>query len=489
MIRRRKVDLSLERRLVSALATSSEFLGAARSHIDPDVIKSEHLRTITKWCLDYFDRYSAAPRENLEALYFKAVEDKALSDEGASAIQGVLAKLNGEVVNVAYLLDELRRYLIGRKLELLTDGISDSLAGGDVEGALADLQAFRAPTVGSGAGLLPLNDPKVWDFAFSEFQEPLINLGGDAGEFFAPALVREGFIGIQAPEKRGKTFWCLEFAFRALRERRRVALFSVGDLSERQILLRLGMRLTRKPMWRSQAKSSIKIPVSITWEPQDMGRPDVQYKDIRCNSSVRQDECVKEAQRFARTHALVNRMAFLVSTHPTWSINVQGIESILDGWEVEYGFVPDVVVIDYADILAPDSSRSSYTIRDQTNETWSRLRRLSQQRRCLVITATQANAASYDRETQSMRNFSEDKRKLAHVTGMLGLNQTEEEKEYQYMRLNWLLLREAPFVSRKCLFVGQCLPLGRALCCAAMQTRFVSQAVEYEDEPDEDFEE
>ena len=130
------------------------------------------------------------------------------------------------------------------------------------------------------------------------------------------------------------------------------------------------------------------------------------------------------------------------------------------------GFIPDVIVIDYADILAPEDPRQQP--RDQVNETWKALRRLSQERHCLVIAPTQANAASYDKWVQGMHNFSEDKRKLAHVTGMLGLNQTEEEKALHVMRLNWIVLRESPFNAQQCLWVGQCLEIGRAFYCATL---------------------
>ena len=58
-------------------------------------------------------------------------------------------------------------------------------------------------------------------------------------------------------------------------------------------------------------------------------------------------------------------------------------------------------------------------IPNQINTTWKQLRALSQDRHCLVVTATQANAGSYTREApMDRRSFSEDKRKLAHATGI-----------------------------------------------------------------------
>ena len=123
------------------------------------------------------------------------------------------------------------------------------------------------------------------------------------------------------------------------------------------------------------------------------------------------------------------------------------------------------MIIDYPDILAPEDPRQEK--RHQINDTWKALRRLSQVLHCCVIAPTQADADAYKGKTQSMSNFSEDKRKMSHVTGMLGLNQTDEEKMAGVMRLNWIVLREAEFVSSQCLYVAQCPKLCRSFCCAS----------------------
>jgi replicative DNA helicase len=157
----------------------------------------------------------------------------------------------------------------------------------------------------------------------------------------------------------------------------------------------------------------------------------------------------------------------MVSCHPNSSINVKGIDGVLDRWAAERGFIPDVIVVDYADILAPENDGKD--ARHQVDETWRSLRRLSQERKALVIAPTQADAASYDADVLSTSNFSEDKRKHAHVTGMLGLNQTFEEKADNIMRLNWILLRESEFDANRCLYIGQQIKLGRAMTCSLLK--------------------
>lgn len=81
----------------------------------------------------------------------------------------------------------------------------------------------------------------------------------------------------------------------------------------------------------------------------------------------------------------------------------------------------------------------------------------------MIVTATWSDAASYDKNTLSLSNFSEDKRKYGHVTAMYGLNMNEEEKRIGIMRFNELVIREGAFERMNQVRVLQCLAIGRPL--------------------------
>jgi hypothetical protein len=151
------------------------------------------------------------------------------------------------------------------------------------------------------------------------------------------------------------------------------------------------------------------------------------------------------------------KQALRLSCHFNSTINVDGIRSILEDWQRDDDWIPDVIIIDYADILNMDYR--GLEGRDRIDHTWKQLRKLSQEKHCLVITATQTAARGYKTRTQSQGDFSEDKRKNAHVTGMIGINQTIEEKEQGVMRLNWIELREGWYSERRCCFVASCFEL------------------------------
>lgn len=116
-----------------------------------------------------------------------------------------------------------------------------------------------------------------------------------------------------------------------------------------------------------------------------------------------------------------------VECFPSGSKSIRDIDGMLDSWEHFSGFLLDVLVIDYADILAPISKREQE--RDQINETWQAMNQLAQRRNCLVVTATQSDAEGYDKKRLTKKNFSSDRRKNDHVSAQYGITKSPEDKE------------------------------------------------------------
>jgi len=170
---------------------------------------------------------------------------------------------------------------------------------------------------------------------------------------------------------------------------------------------------------------------------------------------------VEEAERMNRNFFKENAKSFRLATYPNNTLTITGIKMKLDLWERQYDFVPDVIIIDYADLIVPETK---YDFRHQQNEIWKGLRRLSQEKgEPLVITVTQSDAESYEKDTLTLSNFSEDKRKFSHVTAFFGLNQDRKgvEKSVGIMRINVLILREDEFTITKQVKVLQNLKRGR----------------------------
>jgi len=117
---------------------------------------------------------------------------------------------------------------------------------------------------------------------------------------------------------------------------------------------------------------------------------------------------------------------FQLKSYNIGTANIQTIDRDLRMLELSSGWTPDVITIDYADILAPE--KPGLEGRDKENATWMALKALAQNRKALVVTATQGNRASFDAISLDEKNTSEDIRKLAHIDIAATINQTEQEK-------------------------------------------------------------
>ena len=471
---RTKIESNLERQFLVAMIVNKTFISSIGPTLDVSLLAAKYSQIVAEWCLSYFKLYGEAPGKALVSIYHAWVEKEKPAEVDAESIHDLLESLSQqfdatpEPINTLHLLDELTGYLNLRRVEKLKQDITYSVTFGKVDEAIAAIEGFRRISINGTVGYDPTKSQQALIRAFAEPMDPIIKFPGPAADFFDPALTRDALIGVQGVEKRGKTWWCLEFVHRTIAERRKVAMFEVGDLTEPQLTRRMAMRMAEIPMWLKQCREGVRIPTDIKLvHTEDGKKPEIAHMVQTYPSPLNQFIARRAQKDYQRNHSISpNTNHVMFSAHPTGTINVAGIQTILERWKNETGFVPDVIVIDYADILAPEDYRRDP--RHQVNETWAALRRLSQVWHACVITPTQANATAYEAKTQRLGMASEDKRKLAHVTGHLGLNQSDDEKRQGIMRLNWIVLRESEFLTDRCLYVAQCIPLGQALVRSVM---------------------
>jgi len=453
-IKRQNVDGGAERKLLIGMIVSDKFIKQAMPFYDPDLIEQKYARTVAEWCAHYYQRYEKAPGLHIKDI-FDSHADKMEPTE-RDLVSDLLESLSTEYeradqMNTPYLLDQAEAYFKTRSLNQLFSESKGLLLEGDVAGAEAELSNYKRVGRSSSLGSNPFKDPDGIMRAFEQAEKPLFALPGKLGYMLNEEFGRDKFLAFMGPEKRGKTWWLNELAIRAAKARCNVALFGIGDMSLEQTIIRLVIQLAGRSN-RERYCGAHECPF-----PNADGTGS-DYRTVPAVKPLTWREAWRIGQRF------LGRMKgkdFKLSVHPSDQLTVTGLKVILDNWETFDNFIPDVVIIDYADNLAPENRREEF--RHQQNQIWKLLRGLSQERHCFVATATQANAGSYDQTTLTMKHFSEDKRKYAHVTAMVGLNQTHEEKRARLMRLNMLVQREGEFYAEDSVTVAHDLWRGRPL--------------------------
>lgn len=451
-----KRDGTVERRILQAMIVDDSVLAQIAAHWQKDLMQNRWAAIVGGWCVKFYLKYDRAPKDAIEPIFTSWAERQEDKDT-VDIVESFLEKLSGEYetlkkeINSKYVIDLAGQHFNKIKTQRLVESIQEDLENGDIESAQNKWGESPRIEMGVGAGIDVLSDQNAIKSVFEERREPLIVYPQALKHFFADALERDAFIAFMGPEKRGKSFWLQDMAYRGMWQGRKVAYFQVGDMSQNQVMNRFLARANKRPLKASdQDRPPTRLPTSLERDP-DSPIAQVEFEEMVWKKELDWKSAYNRCQEIMQARGGSLRL----SCHPNTSISVNGINSILQAWDRK-GWSPDVIVIDYADILAPMNSSANIETRDQINATWNALRALSQSRHCLVVTATQAAASSYSAQTIGMGEFSNDKRKFAHVTGMVGINQTIEEKADQLARLNWVVLRESDFDTSKCVHVAEC---------------------------------
>ena len=139
--------------------------------------------------------------------------------------------------------------------------------------------------------------------------------------------------------------------------------------------------------------------------------------------------------------AALNRMVWqhkqqfkrlLIMEFPSGTLTVQALDNWLDMVEGETGFVPDLLALDYPQLMKLDNSdmRISY------GRTTVELRGLAGRRNLALCAAMQGNRESEDAKILRSKHVAEDISQIATADTVISYNQTEAEKRHNIARLH-----------------------------------------------------
>jgi hypothetical protein len=506
----------IERRIVTGLIVSEDFMRRIGRFWEDDMLESPELRKVARWCIDHYEKYHKVPDRDIEVIYMDELKRGRVSKPEGEIIEQILTRIaddyeRGDQYNAGYLFDRAAAYFRSREQEQFKERLDDLTERGEVEQADDLIRSHVPRSFATSLGLEVGSDEgyRAIEESFSIVSQPVVRYPGDFGKMVNPHMIRGGFVAFLAPEKRGKTWLMSDIAFRAVRQKSNVAFFQAGDLTQAQFLRRACIYLSHRsdqeeyctPYWRpigdcvkNQFDDCKRSDRNCTfgvydedieaWADQgpsafenfnNLVKRAKQFEDYRpCDSATCKDRrgtvwLVEEPAREPLTAKIAvtaarqfferYRRRFKLHTVPSDSLTCDDMRTALDEWEQQDDFVPDVIVVDYADLMAAKIAE----FRHRQDAIWKGLRGISQERHALMVTATQADANSYKQSKLNLSNFSEDKRKFGHVTAMWGLNQDPggREKQLGIMRINELVVREGLFNSQNDVVILQDLRSGR----------------------------
>lgn len=487
-----KTDHDIEKRILIGLILSTKVLEKLHPFLQPKILELDLSKEVSKWILDYYSKYKQAPKGHIKDLYL--IAKPKLRPVVAEEMEQFLSKLSEEYlsetspegINEDFIIDRGLQYLRERHLRQMVEEVNALLETGEVQKAEQLAEGRKKIILESEyRWVKPLDDLRYLNSVFDEKENPLIEFKGKLGELVGP-LYRGWLLGVMGPFKRGKTWDLQDIAFDGILSRLRVAFASL-EMQDKHQSTRLYSQVGRfggfEGLYKipcfdccsNQDNSCIKT-IRVNGEPRpEKFQPNQTYKP--CTACRGTEDFVvttwftlqkrpaltrKNARKeLGKLQKMVGSNLFRLISYPAFTATLSNVEEDLERLEIQEGFIPDILVIDYADILEAENKKDEY--RHRIDMIWKRLKGMAFERSCLVVTGSQSNRASTDKEVLSEKDTAEDARKLAHTDVMLTLNQTDKEKDQGVWRIGVLEHRWKQFNKRRQLMALQQFEIGQPI--------------------------
>lgn len=495
---RKSVSSDIEKQLVTGIIVSDRICSELHRILKLDYLQLDYAKIITKWVFEYFNKYKTAPYENIQSIF--NIEKTNLKESEVELVSIFLFKLSEklkskEELNVEYLLDKILQYVKERSLIITSQRIIDYVQAGKPNEAEKELHEYKRVARSIGGFVNPFDKEFVqtvienYTKPEEEREEFLFKVPGQLGDLLGH-FETGWLIAFEGPMKRGKTWWLQELSLQAMLKHLKVVFISL-EMNSYGITKRFYQIITN-----AGDKSEYLYPIFDCYRNQTGSCKEVKRKGFGTIIQEKGDiplfedfpnhisctECrgtgkfkptewyvkVDKSKVFSSHNIeVVEGFSYMyggrlrIKAYPAYSACIQDIKNDLDTLEAVDDFIPNVIVVDYADILAPENAHTEG--RDKHDETWKMLKNLASSRNCLVITATQSNRATLEKKNVKASDVSEDIRKVAHVDAMFSLNQTPVEKKAGVMRIGVVAHRWKDFHELDHVMVLQQMATGQVM--------------------------
>lgn len=475
-----KIESNQEDLFLTGMIVSEEFMKGIAHVMEPRFFRSPHIRTVSKWVLEFYEEFKEVPGSQIQDIF----EIESRNEEIADAelidllLRTISTRFDGKPFNAGYLLPKMLNYIRERVVEITMEDAAWSLKKNGASAAWETLNEIKKVNekIPKGVTFFREFSDRFEEWYYKDKQE-LMRFPGALGNYFAP-LLRKKLIAFMGKPKSGKSWWLLYCAYIAATFKLRVAFFSLEmDTSE------VEERLTAMLSFREFGEGSkdYKIPVfdcvknqdgtcvksictnpgeSIMeeegavpdwmdtphtvceacrrdWSDRDAGELE---SDFECATWMEMENLPKmgaeeicKAMESFKLH--FGQDTLKIFSHRIGTTTISELEEELDNVEMLEGWIPDVVIIDYADIAKKSSAINER--RHQLSDIWEQISGMAKERNVLCFTASQGNRGAAEKTTLGEIDIAEDYGKVMIVDGLIGINEDNLQKNKLYKDKYW----------------------------------------------------
>jgi len=481
-IERKRLDYNREKQVIVNLILNTKFCEKVLPVVDGRYFESKYAETLIDWVATYFESYGVAPKEHINAMFDEhgVSLDPIVHEHVGNLLQHLSDVIESEVHNIDYLIDITNDLFREKHLALQNEAVKQLLANGDlVEAENTMMEQYRG-IEGNAHEFVSLDDDEYVRSCIRgmiEQQDPesaFFMFSGKLGEFIGP-IDRGWFIAYLAPAKRGKTTYMLDAAIDSVRQKLNTLVISLEmpkkQLMQRYLLSVSGVHPDRKPYTTMVPIMDCKLNQNGECEKDERqgygavlteeglasyedeeewqvctecrGKRDFvpsAWREPVEKENINEGDYFKKVKKFNKFFGKYGRIVHMASR----TVTVSDIRNEVAYLENTQNFIPDVIVLDYADLIKPDGGSNEK--RHQLDDIWEALRGWGQEKHVTIISASQTNRLSADVDYLKDTHVAEDYSKIAKLDIAIGLCQTDQMKEMGMMNINKVVHRHKEFI-------------------------------------------
>lgn len=405
-----------------------EYARMVRSLVPVELYEGPLDRKLINYIYGFIDKFGAAPKYHLSDLLEHELQgdDKELYQTIIERIDSYRAQINPQ-----YVVDRVHKFI---RMQSMRKGVYEAyeaLERGDLDGAETIFQTTTRTyhaTFDMGTVLADTKElTSIWEEPVLEFPSGITGLDRVHAVPF-----RGGTHTFLALSNRGKSWWAIHMGVESAKHGHKVLHVSL-EMGKPKVLgryLQTGFAIPRERMM------GIKVPV---------------IKDAGFGYELQRFSYDRTMDVLSKPNVILEKVAatdwmknIRVAKFPMRSIGIRELEGFLDLLEQSEGWMPDLLIVDYPDIM----KLPAHDLRIATGHLYADLRGLGEKRNMALLLPNQSNRDGTRRTWIEEDNTSEDFSKIMSADISVSYSQTDEEYRNGIARLYVIKNRDNTAKSR-----------------------------------------
>jgi replicative DNA helicase len=417
-----KLSGALQENVLTLLCFSDEHAKTIRAAVNARLFESSVFKEIAANAINFLDQYGEPIKEHLP----DHLEDVLKGDDvrKAESYERVLKHLyvSREEINAEYVLKQLNKFVRMQNLKSTVIQAVEAINDGKLDDAEVLLQKGLSHQIVSFEPGLNLGSAEDVMSILDHPEEEGFDLG-------IPALDQAGIIPrrkemfmFMAPRGRGKS-WFVTHATKMAMVQGWSAIIISLEMSER----RYAARLLQSFFSISRREAQVRVPRLVM----DRSGTLVDITSENIERMTMSDPDIKAKLRERATREFQRRPPLRIKEFPTNSLTLPMLEAYLDGLERYENFTPDLICLDYPDLMALDPKN----LRMEIGSLIAGFRGLVGKRNAAGLIVSQGNRESEKAQLVTGDMAAEDISKIATSDTVVTYSQTKAEHALGLARL------------------------------------------------------